>query len=269
MTMTRPSPGDADPYALIPELYDLEHASFADDIALYLQLAEVVGDPILELGCGSGRVLLALARAGYRLAGIDRSGPMLDRARDAVAEEGLAEQVTLVQADMTAAGTAGDRQYGLVLLALNGVMHLETSERQREVLTTARRALDPRGMLAIDTVNPDPGFLAALDGRVEHEGTWLLPDGTRVDRFGSRRHQPATQRIDTRLWYDLAGEDGQLRRVSSEFSMRHVTRAELELMLELCGFAEWQVYGSYELDPYDDGSERLIVLAEVTAGQPR
>ncbi len=52
-----------DPYALLPELYDLEHAQFSDDIDLYLRLAEVVGDPILELGCGTGRVLRPLGRS--------------------------------------------------------------------------------------------------------------------------------------------------------------------------------------------------------------
>ena len=62
-----------DPYAELPDLYDLEHAGFSDDVELYLRLAEVVGDPILELGCGTGRVLAPLAAAGHRITGIDRS----------------------------------------------------------------------------------------------------------------------------------------------------------------------------------------------------
>src|SRR5215208_7091430 len=70
-----------DPYAELPDLYDLEHAGFSDDVELYLRLAEAVGDPILELGCGTGRVLAPLAAAGHRITGVDRSRPMLDRAR--------------------------------------------------------------------------------------------------------------------------------------------------------------------------------------------
>src|SRR5918993_5294276 len=70
-----------DPYAELPDLYDLEHAGFSDDVELYLRLAEVVGDPILELGCGTGRVLAPLAAAGHRITGIDLSPPMLERAR--------------------------------------------------------------------------------------------------------------------------------------------------------------------------------------------
>src|SRR5215218_9993165 len=80
----RSGPDLDDPYAEIPELYDLEHAGFSEDVDLYLRLAEVVGDPILELGCGTGRVLGALAAAGNRVTGVDRSGPMLDRARSAL-----------------------------------------------------------------------------------------------------------------------------------------------------------------------------------------
>ena len=77
----RSGPDLDDPYAELPELYDLEHAEFTEDVDLYLRLAEVVGDPILELGCGTGRVLAPLAAAGHRVTGIDRSRAMLDRAR--------------------------------------------------------------------------------------------------------------------------------------------------------------------------------------------
>jgi SAM-dependent methyltransferase len=70
-TMNQPSGPDLDdPYAELPELYDLEHAGLTEDIDLYLRLAEVVGDPILELGCGTGRVLGPLAAAGNRITGV-------------------------------------------------------------------------------------------------------------------------------------------------------------------------------------------------------
>jgi SAM-dependent methyltransferase len=266
-TTPRSDPRD-DPYAFLPALYDLEHQGFQDDVALYLQLAQVVGDPILELGCGSGRVLLPLAEASHRVTGIDRSPPMLERAREAAHSAGLHERVTLLEAGMAAADHVPGGPFGLVLLSLNGIMHLETAAAQRAVLAAARRALDPRGILVIDTMNPDPALLATFDGRVQHEGSWPQPDGVQVDRFAARTHTPATQRIETHLWYDLVAPDGALRRVSTRFPLRYVTRAELELMLELAGFAEWQVYGSYDLDPYDDQSERLIVTAEVTRSSP-
>ncbi|MBA3449962.1 MAG: class I SAM-dependent methyltransferase [Chloroflexia bacterium] len=261
---TSPAQEAGDPYGALPELYDLEHASFADDIDLYLRLGEVIGDPILELGCGTGRVLARLAEAGHRVTGIDRSRPMLDRARAVLAESGNSELVTLLKAEMTAAGSAPGGPFGLVILSLNGLMHAATQAEQRETLIASRGALDPRGMLVVDALNPSPELLVGFDGRVQHEGSWHRADGTRVDRFAARSHDAAEQRIDTELWYDRIDREGHLHRVASSFPMRYVFPSELELLLELAGFVEWKRYGSYDLDPYDDSSERLIVTAEVT-----
>ena len=253
-----------DPYALLPELYDHEHAQFSDDIDLYLRLAEVVGDPVLELGCGTGRVLLPLAAAGHRVTGIDRSPSMLDRARSAILESGFSERMALMEGSMTEADRASGGPFGLVVFSLNGLMHLASGMEQRAALSAARRALDPRGMLVIDTLSPNPELLATFDGRVQHEGSWRKPDGTTIDRFSSRTHSPAEQRIETELWYDLIDPAGHLQRIRSRFPMRYIVPSEMELMLEVAGFVEWTLYGTYDLDPYDDGSERLIVTAEVT-----
>jgi SAM-dependent methyltransferase len=254
-----------DPYAELPEVYDLEHTSFGDDIELYLRLVEVVGDPALELGCGSGRILLPLAEAGYRLTGIDRSGPMLERAQQAIDDADFRDQVTLAQMEMRDVAEAPGGPFGLVIVSLDGFLHLESQAEQRAVLTACRRALDPRGMLVIDVLNANPDLLATFDGRVQHEGTWQGPDGESVARFAARLHSPAVQLIETELWYDITKAEGALRRVRTKFPMRYVSAAELELLLELSGFVEWQLYGSYDLDPFEDDSQRIVVTAEATA----
>lgn len=253
-----------DPYAQLPALYDLEHADVTEDIDLYLRLAEVVGDPILELGAGTGRVVIPMAGAGFRVTGLDRSRPMLERAFAAAERADVADRVTLVETAMTEAAGVRGGPFGLVIISLNGLMHVASAAEQRAVLIAARRALDPRGMLVLDLLNPHPELLCAFDGRVLHEGTWEREDGTRIDRFSARTHAPAEQRIDTTLWYDLLAADASVNRVRSQFPMRYVVRSELELLLEVAGFVEWQVYGSYDLDPYEDASDRLIVTAEVT-----
>ncbi len=257
---SRPS---QDPYSEIAELYDLEHHDYADDLDLYLNLAMVVGDPILEVACGSGRVVMPLAAAGYRVTGTDRSPTMLARAERAAANARLDDRVTLVQGEMEDVISAPGGPFGLAVVALNGLLHIETSAGQRRALRALRDALDPRGQLVLDILNPAPENLRTLDG-VHHEGSWTRTDGTRVDKVSSRRIHHASQTIATELWYDLVAPDGLVRRVATSFPMRYVQRAELELLLELAGFVEWQVYGSYDLDPFDEASERLIVTAEVT-----
>src|SRR5260370_41347447 len=71
-------------YGLIAPFYDVEHARFDEDIDLYMNFAELRGGPLLELACGSGRLLLPLAQAGYEVTGVDTSASMLALARNAL-----------------------------------------------------------------------------------------------------------------------------------------------------------------------------------------
>jgi SAM-dependent methyltransferase len=252
----------ADPYAAIAELYDLEHAGYDDDLDLYRQLAQATDFPLLELGCGSGRLLVPLALAGSRVVGLDRSPPMLTRAAAAAATAGVADRVTLRPGSMVEADQVISDQFGLVIVALNGLLHVATAAEQRQTLAGAHRLLAPGGRLVVDMLNPIPAFLQAMEQGVQHEGSWHQANGGRVDKFASRRVFPAGQQIETDLWYDIIQPDGTVRRVTSSFPMRYLYAAELGLLLELAGFTAWQVYGSYDLDRYDDESDRLLVIAE-------
>lgn len=252
-----------DPYASIAELYDLEHAGFRDDIDLLLSFADIVGGPILEMGCGSGRILLPLAGAGHDVTGVDRSAVMLERARAATREGAFAGSIRFMQGSMTEAGSAPGGPFGLVIFSLNALMHLPTVAEQRAALEAAMRALDPKGQLIIDSMNPTPDHLSSLGSAPILEGSWELRDGSTVDKWAHRHVHPPTQTIDTLLWYDTVEPDGTLQRKRSRFPLRYIHPAELELMLELAGFSEVRMYGSYDMDPLDDESERLFVTAEV------
>lgn len=254
-----------DSYAKIAELYDLEHESYDEDLDFYLNFVEAVGDPVLELGCGTGRLLTGIAEAGFRVTGTDRSEAMLARARERAAQSAAHEVIQIRRGEMSEADRAPGGPFGVVIVALNGLLHVADARAQREVLTSARRALDPRGMLLVDLLNPTPDTLRGMDHSLLHEGVWRPDNETRVDKFAARRVSPARQTIATELWYDVTQANGSVRRRATSMAMRYLHKAELELMLELAGFAEWHVYGSYELDPYDDQSERLIVAAEATA----
>jgi SAM-dependent methyltransferase len=253
-----------DPYAEIAELYDLEHDSFDDDILSLMNFIESTGDPVLELGCGTGRFLAPIAEVGFRVTGLDASAPMLDRARKRIAGLENPGLVTLVENDLTEADKAPGGPFGVVLISLNGLLHADSSERQRAVLKAAKRALDPRGQLLIDVLNPTPQALAHFDQSVVLEGTWTRSPGETVQKFSSRHVSLASQTIHTDLWYDIINPEGSTRRIRTQFDMRYLHSAELELMLELAGFASWEIYGSYDLDPFDDHSERILIAAEAS-----
>ena len=259
--MSRGAGQTNDPYRDIVRWYDAEHDAFTDDIALYLQLADVVGDPILELACGTGRIMQPLLEAGHRVTGVDSSGPMLEAARSRLSTHLRARRATLVSAGMddeasTAAGT-----FGLVIIALNGLLHAESQPAQRAVLERARAALDPRGMLVIDVVNPLTALSLIDDRAVILEGQWPV-DGETVLKHSSRTVDRADQRISATIWYDVAVSGGVQRTVTS-FDQRFLWPSELLLLLEIAGFVDVQVYGSYELDPFTAESERLLITAEV------
>jgi SAM-dependent methyltransferase len=251
------------PYDAIATLYDLEHATFADDIPLLRNIAEVVGDPILELGCGSGRVLVPIAADGFDVTGVDTSQPMLDELeRRAAAIDG--GTVTTVNADMRGPLPLPADTFGVAIFSLNGLLHLETQVDQIAALAEAARLLDPRGQLVVDIFHPTPEYLTHLAGGPYLEGTWTDDAGREVEKWSHRRLNPASQRIDTRLWYDTVRDDGVVERIRTSFPLRYIHAAELELMLHRAGFVEWKLYGSYDLDPLDDGSDRIIALAELT-----
>lgn len=251
------------PYDQIAKLYDLEHADFDDDIALMRNIAEIVGDPIVEFGCGSGRVLLPIAADGFDVTGIDNSPEMLRRLEER-ARRVEAGDVTTVLVDMREPLPLPDDTFGVGIFSLNGLMHLETQEEQIFALREAARVLDPRGQLVMDLFNPTPEYLTHLAHGPHLEGVWIDGEGGEIEKWSHRRLRPATQHLDTRVWYDSVRDDGGVSRVQTSFTLRYVHAAELELMLDKAGFVEWQLYGSYELDPFVDASDRLIALAELT-----
>lgn len=250
------------PYDAIAELYDIEHQDFDDDIALMRNVASIVGDPIVEFGCGTGRILLPIAKDGFEVTGVDSSTGMLRRLEQRASEiEGVS--VTVIQGDMRQELPLPSDTFGVGIFSLNGLMHLETQQDQVAALREAARLLDPRGQLVIDLFNPTPDYLSQLSSGPHLEGAWHT-DEVEVEKWSHRRLHPASQTLDTRIWYDSVDPDGTLRRVRTSFTLRYVHAAELELMLEKAGFVEWQFYGTYDLDPFEDSSERLIALAELT-----
>jgi ubiquinone/menaquinone biosynthesis C-methylase UbiE len=254
--------GRTDQYGQIAEYYDLEHDGYTEDLPLIRHLVETVGDPVLELGCGTGRVLATLADTGMRLTGVDSSVAMLDRCRTRFARE--QQPPTLVEAEMSSTPLPKGA-FGIVILALNTLLHATTSLEQRAVLGEAFRLLDPRGLLFIDIANPHAGAFDFGDDVVVEEGHWRRGDGSTVAKFSSRQWLQVDQIVRTHVWYDNVDPQGVLRRASAKFDLRMIYPSELRLMLELAGYVEFQLYGSYELDPLTDTSARLIVMAEKTA----
>jgi ubiquinone/menaquinone biosynthesis C-methylase UbiE len=251
-----------DPYRAIATYYDLEHREFTDDSELYLQFIESAGDPVLELGCGTGRILREVARAGYSATGIDASTEMLATAHETIENAGLGESVQLIKGNFADDRLVPAGEFGVAIIGLDSLLHVTSQEEQLQVLRSAWTALDPRGQLIVDVLHPTPARLAAMDGGLTFAGTWLMESGSHLDKLVAQSIDAAEQQIHSEIWYEVTSQSGTVERTRTSFTQRWIGSGELVLLLQLAGFQDWRIYGSYELDPLDAHSDRLIVAAE-------
>lgn len=247
-------------YDSFARLYDADYASYFDDLRFYSELARRTDGPIMELMCGTGRVLLPLAEEGYDVTGVDISADMLAIAKERVGDAGLAERVTLLEADIKRGPLPGG--FRLVFVAANSFMHLETVGEQLAALTTVRSSLRRDGLLVLDLFSPHPHELAQNDGRLVLANTFEL-DGDQVQKFVSTETDLAAQMNYVTFLYDRIAADGRVTRRTLPFTLRWMYRFEVEHLLARAGYELEAIFGSYDLDDYSSASERLIAVAHV------
>ncbi len=247
-------------YDIYARFYDLDFGEAEADLPMLQQFAVRCGSPILELGCGTGRVLLPLVRQGYQVTGIDASPAMLDVARRKLAAEKLTARATLVQQEMLELDVDG--RFNLAFAAINTFMHLATTDDQLAALDRIYQHLNPGGLLVLDLFNPDLGRLLDLRGQVTLEKVMADPDtGHRLMRFHADKADLGQQTIHVTFMVDEIDPEGRVQRTLFPFSIRYLFRYELELLLRYAGFEVEAIYGSYDLEEFSGDSEKMIAVA--------
>lgn len=252
--------GGMNPYDVIAPYYDLEHASYQDDVDLYLNYAAAAGGPVLEVGCGSGRLLLPLAQRGYAVVGLDSSPAMLALAQKRLEAAGLTHLVTLVEGD--ARHVTLDQRFRLAFVGLNSFAHFTTRADQQAVLAALGAHLLPGGLLILDLPNADLRRFQQAEGQLFHQGTWTdASGGSLVSHFLAATCDPLARTLEFTHWYDVAAQGGALHRTIVQTTLALLGQGEAELLVEQQGFQLLHVFGDYELNPCEEGSPRLIVVA--------
>ena len=251
-------------YDQIARFYDLTHASLTADLPFVVQLAQQTGGPILELGCGSGRLLLPLARTGHGVIGLDLSGVMLDRARVRLAQEAAAVQqrISLHQADMTRFTLPGAPTFGLAMIPYNTLLHLDTTQALA-ALRQVRGYLGENGRLFIDLDNPVDIANTPEDALLSLENVLTDPEtGELIVHLASNRLDTAEQTLHITWIYDVSAANGGLvHRTVAHGTYHYRYPHQLELLLQEAGFKLLHLWGGYDKSPYDEESDRLLVLA--------
>jgi SAM-dependent methyltransferase len=237
-------------YGQFAEFYD--HVTLyreRPDLDFYVGLAREASGPILEVGCGTGRVLLPCARAGATIIGIDISAAMLAVARAKLDAEpaDVRARVQLIEGDMRDLDLG--RTFALIALPFRSFQHLMTAEEQQETLRRLRAHLAPSGRLVLDLFNPSIPFLG--DERFTlhalQEPAFTMPDGRRVVRsyrIVARDYAMQTQEVEFLM--AVTHPDGREEQQLERFSLRYTFRFELEYLLRCEGFRVEAIYGDYD-----------------------
>jgi SAM-dependent methyltransferase len=248
-------------YQQVARYYDAEHQDKTDDLDLYRELASEIEGPIFEVACGTGRVMFALAQAGYTVHGIDSEAAMLEVARQRLlGQPTLKHRLEFIHGDILR--WEPKQRYPLVLFPYNGLMHFHDQADQIKLLKTLRQTVSDDGLLVLDLPNPADSFAAQDSDAMVYEKTFLEPTSGHLVMQYSISHLDRTAQIFHITWiYDEITGEGLVKRTLAPVNFRYFFLAELQLLLQVTGFKVDQVYGSTDLDPYEDGCERMIVLA--------
>ncbi len=252
---------------LAVEWYDRMYAgklpgtSVAGDVDFYLAAARRARGPVLELGCGTGRIALPLGRAGFDVTGVDISPSMIRIARRKAEALFPRLPVRFRRGDMTRFNL--HRKFALALIPFRAFQHVQDPAKQRACLACVHRHLRPGGRLIVDLFDPR---LSALDP--DHVRLmWrqqTLRDGltgrTLKIVCGSRKVEAVSQ-IMQEVWeFTLRDRRGRLlRRQRDAITLRWTYRWEMRYLLELAGFTPLACYGDFHGSPPRYGREQVWV----------
>lgn len=226
------------------------------DVDFYRSLARESGGPVLELGCGTGRVLLPIAREGIACTGLDPSEAMLEEFR----RKGLPQNLKLVRARMQDFDLGTDR-FPLIFSAFRAFQHLLTVEDQLACLAAVRRQLAPSGAFAFDVFAPKLDRIAQMEEKEFEEARWREGVETEIVRFTSVRRDPVRQVSEIVFRYERQRPGSPPESETFRTKMRHFFRYEIEHLLYRAGFGSVEVYGGFDRRPYDYYSGETVVIA--------
>ena len=249
----------------LSEFYDLVPLySGRQDKQFYLDFCLSRGGKVLELGCGTGRVLLPIASAGLNIVGLDLSEHMLSKCKEkiAVQPQEIQDRIHLIQGSMT------DFQlediFSTIIIPFRPFQHLFSIDDQLACLRCVNLHLETDGLLAFDCFQvsfqkiTDPQRFEEAEDMPETE----LPDGRKIRRCSRfAAIHPAEQYSDIEIIYYLTDTNGKTERLVNGFPMRYFFRYEVEHLLARAGFEVVELYGDYDKSPLVDESPEMIFVA--------
>jgi SAM-dependent methyltransferase len=241
------------------DAYDLVLKDMPYGLDFYVELARGAKGPVLDIACGTGRILLPCLQAGVDIEGLDLFEGMLKTLRVKAAALGLSPR--LHQADMS--DFSLPRSYALIMIPFNAFIHNMTQEAQLRCLQRCREHLLPGGQLTFDTFFPSLEIVGAAQNTRVLEGELPHPEsGLPMRMYDTRSFDRVEQTQHSVNEIEVLAADGSVERViRSETRSRYIYKQEMALLLRVAGFARWEIYGDFDRRPLTRENDAMVVSA--------
>ncbi len=243
-----------DEYAVVAEFYD-HSVPYRNrkDVDFFVEIAREANGSVLEVGCGTGRVLIPTARAGVEIVGFDASASMLSLCREKLSQEPeeVQARAEILQADMREFDLG--REFALVTTPFRPFQHLTAVKDQMASLACVHRHLVNGGRFILDIFNPDLSRLTDEKylNEWEEEPEVEMPDGrTMIRRARVVSRDLFSQVQEVELAHHIKYPDGHEEAMAQRFPLRYFFRYEVEHLLARAGFEVEHVYADYDRSPY-------------------
>ena len=236
-------------HPFIAEAYDaIPSHQNRPDVGFYTKLATESSGLVLELGSGTGRVLIPIAKAGKRVYGLEESEHMLGRCREKLDGESrnVRDNVELVRGKIQNFDLRS--RFGLVICPFNSFLLLLSVEEQLACLTRVHQHLAPGGRFAFDVFEPDMGRMtSARFTEASQPQQFGLPTGSTVElNHRNRSVDFPSQEIESEITLNVIHLDGNKEQVVHPVRQRYLFRNEAEHLLERCGFEVEALYSDFQ-----------------------
>jgi SAM-dependent methyltransferase len=244
------------------EFYDLIHRGVPGEAEFYVDQAVKARGPVLELGCGTGRISLAMAMAGVEAVGLDNSPKMLAQFRKKLTRIGqVSGSAEAIEADMASFDLG--RQFDLIAIPYRSFMHLMSQERQLSCLERCRRHLTDQGKLILNVWAARPSsigrFTERRSGGLQRAGRYELESGDWLVHFESAQYDEHRQIIaEEHVLHEVDHEGEVLRTIVLPLTRMWATPREMAWMFRACGFAVDALFGDFECGPFGRRSTEAV-----------
>lgn len=239
----------ADYYDYAPPLQSV------NDIDFYVKHAKQIRGNVLELGCGTGRVLIPTSKVCNHITGLDLSTTMLKRCKDKISQLSpeMQSKIELIEGNFASFNL--DKTLDLITVPFRAFHHLISVNEQLSCLECVQNHLKPNGLFILDLYNPVLQRL--LDEKsaeaMFEEPEITLPDGRKIKRVQSNRSpNPNLQTIESKHVYTITEANGEQNTFTTTHPMRYFFRYEIEHLLARCGFEIEAVLSDFQETPFDD-----------------